>query len=79
MGQSIKDAFTDPELEHTDESEISAFVDFTVVGTDSIKRPINIIQDDQIIALTNEDAKRLLLFLSKAVEYVEEFDTNIIQ
>jgi len=71
--------FNDPELEYSEESEIAAAVDISVHGTDSVFRPIYINQDDQILALTLEDSKRLLAFLKKAVRFVDEFQARSLQ
>ena len=73
------DNFEDPELDHTEESEIAAAVDVSTYGTDKVFRPVYINQDDQVLALTPEDAKRLLKFLRKAVKFVDEYQGRIIQ
>lgn len=75
----MEDDFIDPELEHVDESEISAAVDISTYGTDKIFRPVYINQDDQVLALTPEDARRLLKFLRKTVKFLDEFQTRKIQ
>lgn len=76
--QNTLDIF-DPELENTEYSEISAAVDLSAHGTDKVFRPVYINQDDQILALTPEDAKRLLKFLRKAVKAIDSFQTRSLQ
>lgn len=71
--------FIDPELEYTTDSEIAAAVDVSTYGTDKIFRPVYINQDDQILSLTPEDAKRLFVFLRKAIKFVDEYQTRKIQ
>lgn len=71
--------FEDPELTHIETSEIAAAVDISTYGTDKIFRPVYINQDDQILALTPEDAKRLFKFLKKAIKFVDEFQTRNLQ
>ena len=71
--------FIDPELEHQEGSEIAAAVDVSTYGTDNVFRPIFINQDDQILALTQEDAKRLLGFLTKAVKFVDDYQKRKLQ
>jgi len=79
MTDAASKEFEDPELEHTEGSEIAAAVDVSTYGNDKVFRPIYINQDDQVLALTPRDAKRLLRFLKKAVKFVEEYETRIIQ
>jgi hypothetical protein len=74
-----KKEFEDPSLEYEDGSEVAAAVDVSVYGSDKIFRPIYINQDDQILALTPEDAKRLLGFLRKAVRFVDDYQERIVQ
>lgn len=71
--------FIDPEMEYREGSEIAAAVDVSTYGTDKIFRPIYINQDDQILALTPEDAKRLFMFLRRAIKFVDEYQTRKIQ
>ncbi len=73
------DSFNDPELEPEEYSEIAAVVDVSIYGEDRIFRPIQINQDDQLINLTPDDAKRLLDFLTVAVKFVDEYQNKIIQ
>ncbi len=82
MGQTPKitiKEFEDPELVYEEGSEIAAAVDVSVFGDDKVFRPIYINQSDQILALTNEDAKRLLGFLRKAVRFVDSFQERVQQ
>lgn len=69
----------DPELEYTEDSEIAAAVDLSVHGTDSVFRPIYINQDDQILALTPEDAERLFVFLGHALKFLEDYKNKRLQ
>lgn len=75
MGRD-KAPFLDPELLPEEFSEIEAAVDVSVYGLDGAFRPVFIGQDDQILALTLEDARRLRDFLHDAVEFVDEFQTR---
>ena len=80
MGKDkLPDDFNDPELDHIEGSEIAAAVDVSTYGTDSVFRPVYINQDDQILALTPEDARRLLVFLRKAVAFVDEYQQRRLQ
>lgn len=79
MGPELDFDIEDPELEYEDGSEIAAAVDVSIHGTDQIFRPIYINQEDAILSLTLADAKRLLGFLNKAVKFVEDFETRVIQ
>lgn len=61
-----------PQLEIVDWSEINGEVDSAGRGVDGVFRPVFIGQDDgQCLTLTIEDAKRLLEFLTEAMDYVE--------
>lgn len=74
-----KDDFFDPELEFTEDSEISAAVDISTHGDDGIFRPVYINQDEEVLVLTLEDSKRLLKFLEKAVKFLDEYQDRSIQ
>lgn len=76
---SLLDEFSDPELDYTEGSEIAAAVDVSAYGTDKVFRPVYINQDDQILALTPEDAERLLGFLEKAIKFVDSYQKRITQ
>lgn len=78
MGIFNNKDFEDPEIEYEEGSEIAAAIDVTTYGEDKVFRPIFINQDDQIIALTPEDAKRLLSFLRKAVRFVDDFQRRVV-
>lgn len=71
--------FADPELDFVEDSEIAAAVDVSTFGTDKVFRPIYLNQDDQIMALTPSDAKRLYKFLKKAIKFVDEYQTRKTQ
>lgn len=71
--------FVDPELEYIEGSEIAAAVDVSTYGTDNIFRPVYINQDDQVLCLTLEDAKRLQGFINKAVKFLDEYKSRIVQ
>lgn len=71
--------FEDPELEYKEGSEIAAAVDVSTYGTDKVFRPVYINQDDQVLALTPEDAERLLEFLKDAVVFIEDYKKRIVQ
>lgn len=79
MGKKTIKDFRDPELRHREDSEISAALDVSTVGTDNIFRPVYINQDDQILALTPEDTKRLLKFLIKADKFLDEYQQRNLQ
>ena len=72
-------SFEDPELEHIETSEISAAVDISIHGEDNVFRPIYINQDQQILSLTPQDAKRLYMFLRKAIVFVDEYQKRVAQ
>lgn len=76
---STERVFTDPELEYCEESEIEAAIDVTIAGTDNIARPIMINQDENLLQLTLEDAKRLREFLSDAIIFIEEYNGRSVQ
>lgn len=78
MGKPEED-FADPVLEPIEGSEIAAAVDVSTFGDDNIFRPVYLNQDEQIIALTVDDARRLLRFMTKAVKFLEEFESRKIQ
>jgi len=70
----------DPELGPSSGSEIEAVIDMTAIGADGIMRPVFINQcDAETLALTLEDAERLLGFLKKAVVFVRESKYRILQ
>jgi len=77
--KEITESFQDPELEVSEESEIAAAVDVSVLGTDQVPRPVYLNQDDQIIALTTEDAKRLHGFLGKAIQFLDDYEKRRLQ
>lgn len=61
-----------PRLEIIEGSEIEAEVDSSAIGLDNVFRPVFVGQDDgSSLALTIEDARRLLEFLTDAVDYIE--------
>lgn len=70
----------EPELPPSSTSEIAATLDLASIGLDGVSRPVLINQDDQdFLALTYEDARRLHKFLGLAVEYLKEYKTRITQ
>ncbi len=70
----------DPELPPCAGSELEATVNFEATGIDGIWRPILVTQlDEDFLALTLEDAERLVGFLKKAIVYTKEFRERIIQ
>jgi len=71
--------FEDPELDFIEGSEIAAAVDVSIHGLDNVFRPFYINQDEQILNLTPEDAKRLYSFLGKALKFVEEYQARTLQ
>lgn len=73
------DTFIDPELEYTEDSEIAAAIDVSTYGTDKVFRPVYINQGEEILALTPEDAKRLLGFLQKAVKFLDDYKSRSLQ
>ena len=79
MKTSFYEDFEDPELEYEEESEIAAAVDVSIIGEDRVFRPVYINQDEQVIALTPDDAKRLHKFLDKAINFIESYQTRVIQ
>ena len=72
------DSFHDPFLDTTEESEIAA-VDVSTFGEDEVFRPVYINQDEEILALTPEDAKRLLGFLRRAVRFLDAYQRRKLQ
>lgn len=80
MGKDkLLENFIDPELDYIEGSEIAAAIDVSTYGTDNLFRPVYINQEDQILQLTPEDAKRLLGFLQKAVKFLDEYKIRSIQ
>lgn len=80
MGKDkLPDDFIDPELEYTEDSEIAAAIDVSTFGQDNIFRPVYINQDDQVLALTPDDAKRLLGFLQSAVKFLDDYKSRRLQ
>lgn len=70
----------EPELEHTEGSEIQATVDTGATDMDGVCRPVLVNQNDtDFLALTVEDAKRLLEFLNEAIPYLEGHVRRITQ
>jgi hypothetical protein len=75
-----EESYTEPELEHDDDSEISAVFDIAAVGTDGIYRPVWVNQgDEDVLALTLQDAERLHKFLTEVIKYVSTAKHNYIQ
>lgn len=73
------DNFIDPELEAIEGSEIQAVVDVSLHGVDDIFRPVYINQDQELLHLTIDDAKRLHQFLGEAIDFLTEYSKRIIQ
>lgn len=71
----------EPELAPLAGSEIEATIDLTSMGLDGRPRPFLIHQEDNedVLALTYEDARRLLEFLTGAVVFVREYQERITQ
>lgn len=61
-----------PKLEVLEGSEICGEVDNSIRGVDGVFRPVFVQQDDgQCLALTVEDAKRLIDYLDDAIDYIQ--------
>lgn len=66
------DELEGPELPPSSGSEIQATIDFGSIGLDDICRPVLVNQDDNdILALTLEDAERLHEFLGEAIQFIK--------
>lgn len=74
------DDFEGPELPPSSGSEIQATVDLATMGVDGIFRPILVNQDENdILALTIEDAERLHRFLGEAVDFCKHAKAQLTQ
>lgn len=69
-----------PELPPASNSEIEALVDVNAKGPDEIYRPVLVNQmEEDVLALTYEDAVRLHGFLGVAVQYLREYRNRNLQ
>ena len=70
----------EPELPAKEGSEIEAAICLTAIGEDGFERPIFINQcNDDLLALTLEDAIRLFWFLDRAIPYVKDYKERVEQ
>lgn len=75
-----EDYSLEPELPAISGSEIEALIDVSAVGSDGICRPVFINQfQEEILALTYEDTKRLHEFLGLAIQYIREYREKTLQ
>jgi hypothetical protein len=75
-----KATLDDPELGPSSGSEIEACIDLSAVGNDGIPRPVFINQlGDETLALTIEDAERLLGFLQEAIQFINSQRNKTLQ
>ncbi len=73
-----EEEFDEPELHAIEGSEISAVIDLAAMGADHVFRPVFVNQnDDNFLALTLEDAERLLEFLNESTVYLKELKLRI--
>ena len=75
-----KEEFDDPELPPVSGSELEAVMDLGAIGVDGVPRPFLINQcGEESLAITVDDAERLMEFLKKGIDFVNEAKRRITQ
>ena len=80
MADEKDDQNLEPELPPISGSEIEATINVGLTADDGISRPVFINQFEQeVIALTLQDAERLYGFLGPAIKFLKEHRDRILQ